>query len=129
MADIIGAIPLTIPGIVASFVSSLIAGLVIIVADKLVAHNIEAKHAMMISGIALFITPILGAFAADYTALPGFVFSYLLPLAVWVVLGELLLKSDRVAKLKVAAIAFLAYTALSITVTPMIISAVSGFLP
>lgn len=129
MADIIGLIPLTIPGIVASFMNSLLAGIVIMAADKLIAHNIEAKHALLISGIALFITPILGAFAADFVALPGFVFAYLLPLLVWIVLGELLLKSGMAAKLKVMAIAFVVYVVLSFTVGPALLGLVSGFLP
>lgn len=129
MVDIIGFIPLTIPGIVAMFLDSLLAAVVIILADKIIAHNIEAKHAFMISGIALFIAPILGAFAASYIALPGFIFAYILPLLVWVALGEILLQADRMAKVKVMAVAFVVYLVLSFTVGPRLISLVAGILP
>lgn len=133
MVDIAGLIPLTLSGIVAAFVNSLLAGIIIIIADKLVAHNTEAKRALMVSGIALFITPVLGAFAAGYTALPAFlsgiVFAYLLPLIVWIVLGEALLGGDMKAKLKVMIIAFVAYTVLSFTAGPAIVGFVAGFLP
>lgn len=129
MTDIIGAIPLSVAGIVATLVNALLAFVVILVIDKVIAHNLEPKKALIISLVALFLTPVLGAFAASYIALPDLVFAYVMPLLVWVVLGEILLEGDMTAKLKVMVIAFIVYIVLSFTVAPMLLSFVSGVLP
>ncbi|MBI2233127.1 MAG: hypothetical protein HYU56_04355 [Candidatus Aenigmarchaeota archaeon] len=126
-------IPLTIPGIVTMFVNSLLAFIVVVLSDKVISHNLELKRASIVSGVALFITPVVGALVAGYTALPvslsGIIFAYVLPLLVWIVLGEILLKSDMKTKLKVMAIAFVAYIVLSFTVAPVLLGVVSGYLP
>lgn len=126
-------IPLTIPGIVTMFVNSLLAFVVVVLSDKVISHNLELKRASIVSGVALFITPVLGALVASYTALPvylsGIIFAYVLPLLVWIVLGEILLKSDMKTKLKVMVIAFAAYMILNFTVGPILFGFVPGFLP
>ncbi len=126
-------IPLTIPGIVTMFVNSMLAFMVVVLSDKVISHNLELKRASIVSGVALFITPVVGALVAGYTALPlylsGILFAYVLPLLVWIVLGEFLLKSDMKTKLKVMVIAFVAYIVLSFTVAPVLLGVVSGYLP
>ncbi|MBS3053834.1 MAG: hypothetical protein J4469_05020 [Candidatus Aenigmarchaeota archaeon] len=125
-------IPLTIPGIVTMFVNSLLAFIVVVLSDKVISHNLELKRASIVSGVALFITPVVGALVAGYTALPialsSIIFAYVLPLLVWIVLGEILLRSDMKTKLKVMVVAFVAYFILNFTVGPIILGFVSGFL-
>lgn len=129
MADITGVIPLSWTGIAATLVNALIAFFVILIVDKVVAHNLEAKHALIMSIVALFITPVAGAFAATYIALPGIVFAYVLPLAVWIIIGEILLEADTTTKLKVIVIAFAIYLVLSFLAAPRILSFIPGYLP
>ena len=129
MVDIVGLLPLTLGGVITTLVNALLAFVVLLAADKVVAHNQEPKKTLIVSLVALFITPVIGAYAASFATLPDFVFSYLLPLFVWIILGELLLEGDYRTKLKVVGIAFIAYIVLSFTVGPILLSTISGLLP
>lgn len=118
--------------IISLLISSLVAFIAIVIADKLIAHNFEAKHSFIMAIVALFATPIVIGFILGMLALPLFVVAgveiisgLLLPLVVWIVLGELLLESDRMTKLKVVIIAFVVYLVLSIFLTPALL----GILP
>lgn len=118
--------------IISLLISSLVAFIAIVIADKLIAHNFEAKHSFIMAIVALFATPIVIGFILGMLALPLFVVAgvevisgLLLPLVVWIALGELLLESDRMTKLKVVIIAFVVYLVLSIFLTPVLL----GILP
>jgi hypothetical protein len=108
-------------------VSAVVAFIAIIVSNKVIAHNIEAKHSFIMAIVALFITPIVLGFAFSALALPVLVVAgveiisgFLLPLIVWIVLGQLLLEADRTTKIKVVIIAFVVYLILSVFLTPVI---------
>ena len=118
--------------IISLLISSLVAFIAIVIADKLIANNFEAKHSFIMAIVALFATPIVIGFILGMLALPLFVVAgvevisgLLLPLVVWIALGELLLESDRMTKLKVVIIAFVVYLILSIFLTPVLL----GILP
>ncbi|MDI6720846.1 MAG: hypothetical protein QMD85_00545 [Candidatus Aenigmarchaeota archaeon] len=113
--------------IVGNLVGALIAFIAIMISDKVIAHNIEPKKSLIMSLIALFIVPILATFVAGFvTVLAGipYMVGFFLPLIFWIILGEVLLSSDRMTKLKVTAVAFVVYIILSIFLTPYIMSVI-----
>lgn len=115
---------LSIGYIVSLLISAAVAFIAIAIVGKLIAHNIEAKHSFIMAIVALFVTPIIGTFIVQYIAIPYFG-AFILPLIVWIALGEVLLQADTVTKLKVAVIAFVVYLVLSIYLTPMILGFIS----
>ncbi|MFH0948982.1 MAG: hypothetical protein V1802_00670 [Candidatus Aenigmatarchaeota archaeon] len=107
-------IPLSVGYYIGLLVDALIVFVVLIIADKLVAHNFEIKRTLILAIVALFLTPIITSFIGTAITLPSFVFIYILPLIVWIVLGEILLKEAGImAKLKVIVIAFVVWTILN----------------
>lgn len=124
MVDILNLVPLSAGGVIALLINAVIAFLALVIADKLIAHNVNAKRLFIISLVALFLTPIVAGIALSYAALPSLVAAYVLPLIVWLVLGELLIKeADMKTKLKVVVVAFAVYIILSIFLAPVIFSA------
>ncbi len=107
-------VPLTPAGVVALLVQASVVSLTILLADYLVAHNMEIKHAVMMSVAAYFVTPLAAAgIAIAGLELPSLVAVYIVPLVVWVALGEVLLQGgDLMTKLKVAGVAFVVYLVL-----------------
>ena len=114
---------LNVGSIASLLVNSIVAFIAIMLANKVIAHNFEAKHAFIMAIVALFITPIVGTFIAPYIPIPYFG-AIILPLVVWIALGELSLNADPVTKLKIIIIAFVVYFLLSIFLTPMIRGAI-----
>jgi len=104
--------------VVSTLLSALVAWIAIMISNKVIAHNVDAKRGLVMSIIALFIVPIIGAFIA----LPiPFFGAYILPLIVWIILGEVLLRGEgATTKLKVVIVAFVVYILLSIFVAPYI---------
>jgi hypothetical protein len=118
---------LSISYIIATFISAIIAFIVIVISDKIIAHNIDIKHSFIMAIIALFVGPIVGALIVTYAnvAIPFFS-SIILPLILWIILGEVLLKEGgMITKLKVIIIAFVVFEILELYVFPM----VWGFVP
>ncbi|MBI2971589.1 MAG: hypothetical protein HYY37_04205 [Candidatus Aenigmarchaeota archaeon] len=115
MADIdfvaLLGVPLTPAGIVALLAQALVTALAILISDRLIAHNFEVKHAVMMSFAAYFVTPLAFAgIALSGFEVPALVARYVVPLLVWIALGEILLQSgDMVTKLKVAGVGFAVY--------------------
>lgn len=106
-------IPLSVGGALALLIQSLITAAVIVLSDKIIAHEMDIKHAFMMSIGAYFAVPlIMLGVAAGGIQLPSVVTLYIVPLLAWIVLGEILLKADTVTKAKVAAVAFIVYTVL-----------------
>ena len=99
-------IPTTIGGIVWLFVQTLIVFLVIMIADRVISHGVEMRHALILSFAAYFL-PGLVLFGLKFAGvvLPGFVL-LALPIIVWIALGEVLLEGDFKNKLIVAVIAY-----------------------
>ena len=126
MVDLLSYVPLSVAGVIALLVNMLIAFIALVIADKIVAHSVDAKRLLIIAFIALFITPIVAALALSSLALPAFVSGYILPFLVWLGLGELLIKeADMKTKLKVVVVAFVVWFILSIYLAPFIF----GILP
>jgi hypothetical protein len=113
-------IPLTIGGIIGLLIDAIIVTIVIIISDKIIAHGIEAKHAFIMAFASYFLAIILMlGLAFANIVLPSLLAVYIIPLLVWVVLGELLLKSaDRKKRLEVAVVAFVIYTILTFVGVP-----------
>lgn len=122
MVDILAAVPLSLGGIIATLINALLAFVVIIIVHKAIAHSLNAKHALIMAIIALFLTPVVAAFALEAVALPALVGAYIIPLVVWIILGELLLKEGMMTKLKVTVVSFVVYIILSLFVAPSIFS-------
>ena len=120
MADLLTG--LSMAGIISTLVSSLVAFVALVIADKFIAHNIDAKRLLMIALVALFVTPVLGSFIFSMVSLPASIGAYALPLIVWIILSEILLSSDLMTKLKVAVVGYVVYLVLSITVAPYLFS-------
>ena len=106
-------VPATAGGIVWLLVQSLIVFLVIVLADRVIAHGVQTKHALILSFAAYFI-PGLILFGLNLAGvlLPGSIL-LVVPLLVWIGLGELLLEGDFKSKLIVAVIAYVAFFALN----------------
>lgn len=101
-------IPNTVGGAIALLVQILIIWVIIILSDKLIVHRIEAKHSIILAVLAYFVSPLVLAFGGISIPFAGII----IPLIVWVVLSELLLRglgTTVVTRLKVAAIAFVIY--------------------
>ena len=112
---------MTLGGIIATLVNVLIIFLALVIADKVIAHNVNVKRLLIMALIAFFLAPIIGSLIAGYVAIPYI--GLILPLIVWIILGELLIKeADMKTKLKVVVVAFVVYTFLSLYLTPVIIS-------
>lgn len=123
MVDLLSYVPLSVAGVIALLVNMLIAFIALVIADKIVAHSVDAKRLLIIAFIALFITPIVAALALSSLALPAFVSGYVLPFVVWLALGEVLIKeADMKTKLKVVVLAFVVWIILSIYLAPFIFS-------
>ncbi|HIG97411.1 MAG TPA: hypothetical protein HA230_03655 [Candidatus Aenigmarchaeota archaeon] len=121
MVDILSFVPMTLGGIIATLVNVLIIFLALVIADKVIAHNVNVKRLLIMALIAFFLAPIIGSLIAGYVAIPYI--GLILPLIVWIILGELLIKeADMKTKLKVVVVAFVVYTFLSLYLTPVIIS-------
>ena len=124
--DILSALPLTTSGIVATFIDAIIAFIVIVAVNKFIGHNFEPKRTFVMAIVALFLAPIISVALIGSTALPGFVSVYVVPLVLWIVLGELLLQGEGMkTKLEVTIIAFVVYSVLRIVLVP----AIAGLLP
>jgi len=96
---------LSIGGIISLLINVIITAIAIMIADKLITHEISVKHSLLMAFIAYLIVPILFSFL--FTFVPGIaVIGIILPLIAWIILGELLLKSDRKQKAIVAVIAY-----------------------
>ena len=121
MVDVLSFMPMTLGGIIATLVNVLIIFLALVIADKIIAHNAGVKRLLIMALIAFFLAPILGSLIAGYVAIPYV--GLILPLVVWIILGELLIKeADMKTKLKVVVVAFVIYTFLSLYLTPIILS-------
>jgi hypothetical protein len=113
-------IPTSVGGVVSLLVQVVVIWLAVILADKIIAHQIEAKRSAMLAFLAYFLSPLVLALVAINIPFAGL----LLPLVIWVALGEVLLREIGTgARLKVAAVAFVIYLLLNFLGIPGIIAA------
>ena len=109
MVDVMGVpIPFDLAQPVASTVNILVQTAVtiiaIMIADAVIEHGVELKNIAILAFVSYFVTPIVGYFLAGI--LPAI--TLILPVIVWVILSELLLKGVSSAKNR-AIIAILGY--------------------
>lgn len=115
-------IPLSISGIAGLLISAIITAASIIAADKIIAHNVQTKHAIIMALLAYFVTPLLlTGLALAGINLGATLAVYIIPLIVWIALGEILLDADVKTKAIVAIIAFVIYMILSFIGVPAMI--------
>ena len=120
-------IPLTIGGAIALLIQVVIISLVIVALDYVIQHEINIKSAFIIAFASYFLTiiAVLALGLANYV--DPLVAGYVLPLVVWVALGEVLIKEgDAKKKAIVAGAAFVVYTVLNALGVIVIIS---SFIP
>ena len=103
--------------VISTLVNALVAAIALIISDKFIAHQIDAKRIFIMALVAMFVAPLLASLALGLAA-AGPIVIYLVPLLIWILLGEVLLQAERMVKLKVAAVGFFVYIILSIMLTP-----------
>ena len=119
---------LSIGGAISMLIEAIIVFVVLLILDEVIIHQLEVKKsfimALVVSIISYFVIPFVIAYIPFISAMP-FLY-YIIPLIVWIILGELLLEGEMKQKLIVAVIAFVVYTILTFIGLPMMIS---GFIP
>lgn len=104
-------IPSTIGGVAWILVQTIIIFAVIVISDHFIAHGVGIKHALLMSFVAYFLAPLILVGAS----MSGFVMpfiQYIIPLVVWVILGEILLEGDMKDKAIVGVLAYVTYLVL-----------------
>jgi|SRR3989344_4636827 len=104
--------------IISTLINAVVAALALIISDKFIAHQIDAKRILIMALLAMFVAPLLASLAFGFTSVAGPIAVYLVPLLVWIILGEVMLSAERMVKLKVAAVGFFVYVLLSMMLTP-----------
>jgi len=120
--------PFDLTNPVSSLISLVVETVIIVIAISLaniiITHGIDIKRIFVMALLAYLLTPIVGYFLVSFLpAIP-----YLLPLIVWIVLGEIILKDiDFKKKAIVAAIGYVIFIILSFIGFSGIIRSLIGF--
>ncbi len=99
----------------------------IVISDKFLNHNITVKNSAIMVVIAYLIMPYVMIAVDMLISIPSIVSFILVPLIIWIILGEMLLKDFKfTSKLNVSMIAFITYLLLeyfpiSYTIVSMIL--------
>lgn len=117
---------LSVGGIIGTLINAIIAFIVIMLVNKIVAHNFDVKRVFILAIIALFVIPVISLYALSYANIGiPYIGTFIIPLIFWIILGEILLKGAGVmTKLKVIVIAFIVYELLTIFLTPYLFAAI-----
>jgi hypothetical protein len=112
--DIISLLPVaSVNGALWMFIESLIVAAVVVFADRIIAHEMEVKHAVIVSIAAFFAIPFLMSAALPllfFNATFNIIFFYGLPLLVWILLAEAFLSgADHKTKIELAFVAWIVY--------------------
>jgi len=119
---ITGIIPLSVGGLIGLLINVIIIAVVLSLTDKLLAHEVSFKNSLIMALVAYLVVPLIISFASISFPFSG----YIIPLIIWIALGEVLLKGGRKGKLIAAAVAFILYIVLLLAgVTGMI----AGLIP
>ncbi|MBI4170384.1 MAG: hypothetical protein HY514_01725 [Candidatus Aenigmarchaeota archaeon] len=110
---------LSVGGIISLVVNVIVTAIAIMIADKIITHEIEIKHSLIMAFIAYFILPLALSYLIVFVPVISTI-AIILPLIVWIILGEVLLKADRKQKAIVAIIAY--------AVNLLLLGYVSGFI-
>ena len=120
------AIPTSVGDFVWLATQTFLIFIAIVIADKVLTHGVEAKHALILA-VAAYFLPGVALFAVSLAGLvlPGIVL-LVFPLIIWIILGEILLEGDLKDKLIVAVIGYAIF--LIINAVPLR-AIVSSFIP
>lgn len=119
------ALPISTSLAATYLINTLLAFAAVVLSDRIIAHEVELKHALIISVIALFVTPMLAPYIGVFDRGLAIVLSFV----VWVIAGEILLRADYATKFKVLAIAFFVYYILSVFLADTIQRYLRAYLP
>jgi len=113
-----------VSSLISLVVETVIIVMAISLANVIITHGINIKRIFVMALLAYLLTPIVGYFLVSFLpAIP-----YLLPLIVWIVLGELILKDiDFKKKAIVAAIGYVIFIILGFIGLSGIIHSLVGF--
>lgn len=106
-------------------INALIAFVVVFLIDKVVSHDVEPKHALILSLVSFVAVPLVAPFVGAFEKNAVLVLSFVS----WVILGEVLLQSDLMAKAKVLVIAFFIYYVLLIFAADAINGIILRYIP
>lgn len=101
-------IPMSVSGFIWLLVQSLIIFIVVVIAGKVLAHETSIKHSLILAFVAYFISnaAVFGLALIGIMIPFGF---YIIPILVWIGLGELLIGGSRKTRLIIAIIAYATY--------------------
>src|SRR3989338_6686729 len=105
---IAGIIPLSVGGFIALLINVIIISVILTLTDKVLAHEMSFKNSLIMALVAYLVVPLIISFANISFPFSG----YIIPLVIWIALGEVLLKGGRKGKLIAAAVAFVIYLVL-----------------
>ncbi|MBI4018387.1 MAG: hypothetical protein HY368_02160 [Candidatus Aenigmarchaeota archaeon] len=121
-------VDLSTAGILALLIKSVLAFLVITLADSVIGHEFRPTHTAVISLLALFAAPIVTTLMNQAFSLPLYV-DLLISLIVWIIAGEILLEeADMMTKLKVMVVAYAVFTVASFALDAPIMNFVTGYI-
>ncbi len=123
MVDITGIIPLSVGGMIGLLINVIIITAVLVIIDRIIAHEMTIKKSFVMAVVAYLFVPIILSFANIAIPFAG----YIIPLIIWIALGQFLLKGTVKNKAVVAAVAFLVYIILTTDIP--LPSIIAGFLP
>ncbi len=104
LEQIFSSLP-SVGGIISLLINVIITAIAIMIADKVITHEIEAKHSLIMAFIAYFLLPLGLSYLITFVPVVSAI-AFILPLVVWIILGEILLKADSKQKAIVAVIAY-----------------------
>ncbi|MCX6815248.1 MAG: hypothetical protein NT120_00150 [Candidatus Aenigmarchaeota archaeon] len=118
MADL-----LSIGYFISLIIDVIIITIILYITDKFLAHEVSLKHSAIMAVIAYLAAPLVLAYSG--ISIPFAV--YIIPLIVWIILGELLLKGSRGGRMKAAAVAFIIFLILNFAGVPTMLTSAIPF--
>ena len=107
------------------FLNAVLAFAVVMLVDKIISHEIEAKHAFILAMVAFVVVPLVAPFVGAFERNGLLILSFVS----WVILGEVVLRADWQTKLKVLVIAFVVYYILSLFAADTLNTVLRRYLP
>lgn len=122
---IISSLPFSASVAITYLINALLAFVAVVLVDRIISHEVEAKHALALSIVSFVAVPILAPFIGAFEKNALLVLSFVS----WVILGEALLQSDWQTKLKVLVIAFVVYSVLTLFAADMVSDMLRRYMP
>lgn len=96
---------LSINGIISLLINVIITTAIIAIISRLIAHESNIKHCFIMSFVSYLVVPLIVSYLIIFAPGIGTV-SIILPLIIWIILGEALLNAGRKQNLIIAVIAY-----------------------